>query len=328
MPPDQMSYAAPFAPTCSVPPILKGQKALVTGANTGIGKAVAIALAQAGADVVVNYVRGDDEANEVVETIESSGNRSLAIKADVSLENEVQQMFRQIVDEFGTIHILVNNAGLHDDAPIERMTLAQWNHVIGVNLTGQFLCSREAIRIFKERGVVEELSVSAGKIICISSVHELIPYGGNANYAASKAGVMQLMKSVAQEAAPFRIRVNSICPGIIRTGINSSVWQDPETYSLVMKVIPYQRMGEPVDIGRVAVFLASDQADYINGTSIFVDGGLTLYSGPRELVRENLALRRQLAALTESGDSSTPVDDRDVKSAEQGIHASSNRSAD
>jgi glucose 1-dehydrogenase len=258
---------------------LKKQKALVTGANSGIGKAVAIALGSAGADVVVNYVRGESAANEVVEAVVKSGSRALAIQADVSHEDQVQAMFRNMIEEFGTIDILVNNAGLQMDAPFEQMTLAQWNTVIGINLTGQFLCAREAVREFKRRGVVKEVSVSAGKIICMSSVHEVIPWAGHANYAASKGGVMLLMKSIAQEAAPYRIRVNSVCPGAIRTPINTSAWNSPEAYATLMGLIPYKRIGEPEDIGRVAVFLASDQADYINGASIFVDGGMTLYPG-------------------------------------------------
>jgi len=188
-------------------------------------------------------------------------------------------MFAEMLKEFGTIDILVNNAGLQKDGPLEDMTLAQWNTVIGVNLTGQFLCAREAVREFKRRGVVKEISVSAGKIICMSSVHETIPWTGHVNYAASKGGVMLMMKSIAQEVAPYRIRVNSICPGAIRTPINTNAWSTPEAYEALMTLIPYKRIGEPDDIGRVAVFLASDQSDYINGASIFVDGGMTLYPG-------------------------------------------------
>jgi glucose 1-dehydrogenase len=240
---------------------------------------VAIALGQAGADVVVNYVRGQDAANQVVKTIVGSGAKALAIAADVSREDQVQAMFGRMMEEFGTIDILVSNAGLQQDAPIEEMTLTQWNTVIGVNLTGQFLCAREAIREFKRRGVVEKVSVSAGKIICMSSVHEVVPWAGHANYAASKGGVMLFMKSLAQEVAPHRIRVNSICPGAIRTPINTAAWETPEAYNALMTLIPYKRIGEPEDIGRVASFLASDQADYINGASLFVDGGMTLYPG-------------------------------------------------
>ena len=276
---EETTYPKPIVPSCPPPKLLSGQKALVTGANSGIGKAVAIALGEAGADVVVNYVRDADAATGVVKTITSFGGRALAVQADVSREDQVLAMFGQLVEEFGTIDILINNAGLQQDAPIDEMTHAQWDKVIGVNLTGQFLCAREAIREFKRRGVVESVSVSAGKIICMSSVHEVIPWAGHANYGASKGGVMLLMKSIAQEVAPHRIRVNSICPGAIRTPINTAAWETPDAYQSLMTLIPYRRIGEPEDIGRVAAFLASDKADYINGASIFVDGGMTLYPG-------------------------------------------------
>ena len=188
-------------------------------------------------------------------------------------------MFEAVRDEFGTVDILINNAGLQSDAPVDEMTLAQWNKVIGVNLTGQFLCAREAIREFKRRGVRPEISCCAGKIICISSVHEVIPWAGHVNYAASKGGVMLMMKSIAQEVAPYRIRVNSIAPGAIRTPINMQAWDTPEHYTELLKLIPYKRIGEPEEIGRAAVWLASDESDYIQGTTLFVDGGMTLYPG-------------------------------------------------
>ena len=269
-------------PTCPIRKVLKGQKALVTGANSGIGKGIALALAHAGADVVVNFRSNPEAAAEVVQEGSHCGSRVYAHQADVSDEAQVMSMFRRMLDEFGTIDILVNNAGLQQDAPFENMTLSQWNRVIGVNLTGQFLCSREAVREFKHRGVRKEVSCAAGKIICISSVHEVIPWAGHANYAASKGGVMLMMKSIAQEVAPYRIRVNSICPGAIRTPINRQAWETPEAYHDLLKLIPYKRIGEVEDIGRVAVFLASDDADYIHGASLFVDGGMTLYPGFRE----------------------------------------------
>jgi glucose 1-dehydrogenase len=263
----------------SLPLLLKGQTAIVTGASSGIGRAVAIALGAAGADVVVNYVGGEPAALEVVNRIRAAGRHATAVQADVSKSDQVEAMFQRVIAEFGTVDILVNNAGLQKDAAIDEMTLEQWNTVIGVNLTGQFLCAREAIKEFKRRGVKKDVSVSAGKIICVSSVHEIIPWAGHANYAASKGGVMLMMKSIAQEVAPHRIRVNSICPGAIRTPINTTAWNTPEAYAALMTLIPYKRIGEPEDIGRVAVFLASDLADYINGTSIFVDGGMCLYPG-------------------------------------------------
>jgi glucose 1-dehydrogenase len=262
-----------------MPRLLKGQKALVTGANSGIGKAVAIALGAAGADVVVNYVRGDESAQEVACSIKKLGVQAIPIQADVSSEQQVGAMFHRMFEEFGTIDILVNNAGLQQDSTFEDMTLTQWNTVIGINLTGQFLCAREAIREFRRRGVVPEVSTSAGKIVCMSSVHEVIPWAGHVNYASSKGGVMLMMKSIAQEVAPYKIRVNSICPGAIRTPINTSAWSTPEAYASLMKLVPYERIGEPDDIGNAAVFLASDMADYITGTSLYVDGGMTLYPG-------------------------------------------------
>ncbi|HUI06001.1 MAG TPA: SDR family oxidoreductase [Verrucomicrobiae bacterium] len=259
--------------------ILKGQKALVTGANSGIGKACAIALGEAGADVVVNYRSGDEAALEVVEAASRCGSKCFAHEADVSKEDEVNEMFARMFKELGTIDILINNAGLQKDAKFEEMTLDQWNTVIGVNLTGQFLCAREAVKEFKRRGIQKEVSCAAGKIICISSVHDVIPWAGHVNYAASKGGVMMMMKSIAQEVAPFRIRCLSICPGAVRTPINRPAWETPEAYKELMKLIPYKRIGEPEDIAQAAVWLASDYADYITGTNVYIDGGMTLYPG-------------------------------------------------
>ena len=269
-------------PACGIEKILTGQKALITGANSGIGRGIAESLGEAGADVVVNYYSGDEAAGEVVKKIKGLGSKAFAHKADVSNEDQVQAMFQRMFKEFGTIDILINNAGLQIDAPFDELTLKQWNGVISVNLTGQFLCAREAIREFKRRGVVESVSCSAGKIICISSVHEVIPWAGHVNYAASKGGVMLMMKSIAQEVAPHRIRVNSIAPGAIRTPINTAAWSTPEAYNKLMELVPYKRIGEAVDIGRAAVWLASDHADYVTGTSLFVDGGMTLYPGFEE----------------------------------------------
>jgi len=266
-------------PTVAMPRILAGQKALVTGGSTGIGRAIAHALAEAGADVAVNYVSGDEAARATAADLASHGVRALAHKADVSDEAQVRAMFAHILETFGTLDILVNNAGLQQDAPLEEMTLAQWNKVISVNLTGQFLCAREAVREFRRRGVVPAVSCAAGKIICISSVHEVIPWAGHVNYAASKGGVMLMMKSLAQEVAPYRIRVNSISPGAIRTPINTAAWNTPEAYAELMKLVPYKRIGEPNEIGRAAAWIASDYADYITGHSLYVDGGMTLYPG-------------------------------------------------
>ena len=258
---------------------LAGQQALVTGANSGIGRAVALGLARAGADVVVNYVTDPDAAQAVVSEIEGCGRRALALHADVSNEADVEAMFARAVAEFGTLHIVVCNAGLQRDAPLSSMTLAQWNTVIGVNLTGQFLCARAAAREFRRRGPDASVSRALGKIICMSSVHQQIPWAGHANYASSKGGISMLMKTLAQELAGDRIRVNSIAPGAIRTPINTAAWSTPEAYAALMTLVPYGRIGEPEDIAQAAVWLASDAADYVTGTTLFVDGGMTLYPG-------------------------------------------------
>lgn len=255
--------------------VLSGQKAIVTGASSGIGLAVAVAIGRAGADVVVNYNR--TPADAVVEEIRSFGVRAFAHQANVSDEAAVQEMFRRTIAEFGTVDILVANAGLQQDASIAAMTLAQWNTVIGTNLTGQFLCAREAVREFRRRGIVLSVSRAAGKIICMSSVHQVIPWAGHINYAASKGGVDLFMRSLAQEVAPDRIRVNSIAPGAIRTPINRSAWERKEDYDRLLKLIPYGRIGESEDIGEAAVWLASDQSDYVVGATLFIDGGMTLY---------------------------------------------------
>ncbi len=264
------------------PPVLQGQRALVTGASSGIGAAIAKALAAAGAKVVVNYAGGADRAQTVVQQIEAMGGEALAIGANVSREDEVEAMFAQMIAAWGSIDILVNNAGLQKDAPLLEMTLADWQGVLDVNLTGQFLCSRAAVREFIRRGPVPELSRAVGKIICMSSVHDVIPWAGHANYAASKGGVSLLMKTMAQELAPQRIRVNAIAPGAIKTPINKAAWDTPEAEAALLKLIPYRRVGEPEDISNAAVWLASDASDYVTGATLYVDGGMTLYPGFEE----------------------------------------------
>jgi len=256
---------------------LKGQKALVTGAASGIGAGVARALGAAGASVVVNYVTNPEAAEAVVEDIRMGGAEAMALKADVSRENEVQAMTGAMVKAWGSIDILVNNAGLQQDAAFTDMTLSQWNTVIGVNLTGMFLCAREAAREMIRCGIRADVSRAAGKIICMSSVHEVIPWAGHVNYASSKGGVRAFMQSLAQELAPHRVRVNSIAPGAIQTPINRSAWDTPKALESLLTLIPYGRIGLPEDIGKVAVFLASDDSDYIHGQTLFVDGGMTLY---------------------------------------------------
>jgi glucose 1-dehydrogenase len=260
---------------------LQGQIAIITGASSGIGEGVAKAMAAAGAVVVINHPVAATQAaaSAVLDAIVAEGGSGSLYQCDVSKEEEVQRMFADTIAKYGTVDILVNNAGLQRDAPFQEMTLEQWNCVIGVNLTGQFLCAREAIREFLRRGVVPERSRSAGRIICMSSVHEVIPWGGHANYAASKGGIMLLMKTLAQEFAPHRIRINSIGPGAIKTPINRTVWATPEAENKLLQLIPYNRIGLPEDIAAAAVWLASDDSDYVTGTTLFVDGGMTLYPG-------------------------------------------------
>lgn len=258
---------------------LEKQTAIVTGAGSGIGRGVAIGLAAAQAHVVVNDVGGLDNAQATVDHIRREGGQAIAIGADVSNEDDVRRLFEQAAQEFGSVDILVANAGIQQDAKLTEMTLDQWNHVLAVNLTGQFLCAREAVRYFLKQGIRPDVSCAAGKIICMSSVHQVIPWAEHVNYAASKGGVAMLMQSIAQEVAEHKVRVNSIAPGAIQTPINKSAWQTPSALNKLLELIPYRRIGQPEDIANAAVWLASDHSDYVHGATLFVDGGMTLYPG-------------------------------------------------
>ena len=258
---------------------LEKQTAIVTGSSSGIGLGVVKALAAAGAKVVVNYYKGEDEASEVVDAIKSDGGEAIALQADVSKEADVENLFSKTLEAFGAVDIVVANAGMQKDAALVDMTLDQWNRVIDVNLTGQFLCARASVRQFIKQGVRDGVSCSAGKLICMSSVHEIIPWAGHVNYAATKGGVNMMMQSIAQEVAPHKIRVNSIAPGAIKTPINEAAWDTPEALEKLLKLIPSGRIGVPEDIAKAAVWLASDDSDYVQGTQLFVDGGMTLYPG-------------------------------------------------
>jgi glucose 1-dehydrogenase len=261
---------------------LEGQVAVVTGAASGLGRAAALALGAAGCAVVVNHLPDDDEAaGEVVAKIGAEGSPAIAFPADVSIDADVSSLFAAAVERFGTVHILVNNAGIQAGARFADMTLAQWRKVIGVNLDGQFLCARAAIREFLRRGPQPDVSRAAGKIVCMSSVHQSIPWAFEVNYAASKGGVAQLARSLAQEFAPQRIRANAIAPGAIRTPINRSAWDAPEALDELLSLIPYGRIGEPDDVANVVLFLASDLSDYMTGATVYVDGGMALYPGFR-----------------------------------------------
>jgi glucose 1-dehydrogenase len=255
---------------------LKQQVALVTGASSGIGAACAKALADAGAAVVLNYNSEAEPAEELARQIIAEGGRAIAIGADVSKEEEVERLFAHTVEAFGSLDILVANSGMQKDAPAVDMSLADWNQVIGVNLTGQFLCARAALRIFNRQGVREGVSRAAGKIIHMSSVHQRIPWAGHVNYAASKGGVDMLMQTLAQEVSHQRIRINGIAPGAIRTAINRTATEGVAEQDL-LKLIPYGRVGDVEDVANAVVFLASDASDYIVGTTLFIDGGMSLY---------------------------------------------------
>ncbi|MGH8126404.1 MAG: glucose 1-dehydrogenase [Rhodanobacteraceae bacterium] len=269
----------PQAPNLATPKLLVGQNALVTGANSGIGEGIARELAAAGANVVVNYVVHPESAQGICDDINKQGvGKAVVIEADVSKEDQVQAMFAQAVKQFGTLDIVCSNAGIQRDSRLTEMTLEQWNQVIGVNLTGAFLVAREAAREYTRRGM-RDVSCALGKIIFTSSVHQVIPWAGHCNYATTKGGIMLLMRSIAQELAPQKIRVNSICPGAIETAINRKAWETPAAATALEKLIPCGRIGMPVDIARAAAWLASDQSDYLYGASIFVDGGMTLYPG-------------------------------------------------
>jgi glucose 1-dehydrogenase len=260
--------------------LLKDQVAVVTGAGSGIGRATAHVFAAAGASVAVNDLPSrKDQACAVVKDIQNGGGRAVFVEADVSDEAQVDAMFARATDRFGTVHILVNNAGIQRDSAFAEMTLAQWNKVIGVNLTGHFLCARAAVREFTRRGPCDNVSKALGKIVFVSSVHQIIPWARHANYAASKGGLMLLMKTLAQELAAMRIRVNGVAPGAIRTPINRSAWEGALALADLLKLIPYGRIGEPEDVGKAIAWLASDESDYVTGATLIVDGGMQLYPG-------------------------------------------------
>ncbi|HEX6720691.1 MAG TPA: glucose 1-dehydrogenase [Burkholderiaceae bacterium] len=255
---------------------LRGQVALVTGAASGIGAGVVQALAAAGAAVGINHRSRAQSADDAVARIGRTGGRALALRADVSIESDVMAMFDRLVDAFGRVDIVVANAGIQRDAAFADMTLAQWNDVLATNLTGQFLCAREAVRRFVAQGDAPA-SCARGKIICVSSVHDRIPWAGHVNYAASKAGVDMMMRSIAQEVAPLRIRVNAVAPGAIKTDINAAAWRTSQAEAELLDLIPYGRVGVVDDVARAVAWLASDASDYVTGTTLVVDGGMMLY---------------------------------------------------
>jgi len=259
------------------PKRLAGKVAIVTGASSGIGRGIALGMGREGASVVINYHSHQETAEEVQKQIERSGGKAVILRADVGHEAEAQQLIDTAIEHFGRLDILVNNAGIQQDASFLEMTLEQWQKVIDTNLTGPFLCARAAAREFVKQGLQPERSRATGNIIFISSVHDVIPWAGHANYTAAKGGIQMLMKTLAQELAKHKIRVNSLSPGAIKTHINQQDWEQEEGRQKMLSQIPYGRIGDPEDIANVAVWLATDEADYITGATIYVDGGMTLY---------------------------------------------------
>ncbi len=249
---------------------LDGKRALVTGGNSGIGESIVLALAEAGAQVIINYVVHPETAQDLVQRIAEQGGVSLAIEADVADPEAVGKMFARIDEHWGGIDILVNNAGIDGDRIMSWETdLGSWRKVIEVNLMGAFTCARAALQrmIRKKNGV----------IINLSSVHEEIAWSGYSAYTASKAAVSMLTKTLAQEAAHYGVRVLSVAPGAIKTPINRSVWTDPQSMQDLLEKIPLNRIGEPVEVARMVVVLVSDVASYVTGRTVFIDGGMTDY---------------------------------------------------
>jgi glucose 1-dehydrogenase len=235
-----------------------------------------------GAAVGINYHSHGGPAEELAESLREGGARAISLKADVSKEGEVVRLFDETIARLGRIDVLVANSGLQKDAPVADMTLDDWNAVLDVDLTGQFLCCREAIRRFRTQGKGGRPSRSAGVIVSMSSVHDRIPWAGHVNYAASKGGVRMMVQTLAQEVASDGIRVNAVAPGAIRTPINKAAWDSEEALAKLLQLIPYGRIGEPEDVARAVVWLASDEADYVTGVTLYVDGGMVPYPNFRD----------------------------------------------
>jgi glucose 1-dehydrogenase len=250
--------------------LLEGRIALVTGATSGIGRGTAFELAAHGAAVAINHRDAPDAANEMAAAIEAQGGRALPVGMDVADEEDVVRAFDETEAGLGRVDLLVNNAGIEAPHKLVDMELDDWERVLRVNLTGAFLCSRQAARALVGAG-------ARGVIVFMSSVHEVIPWVSFSHYAASKGGMKLFAQSIARELAPHGIRVVSVAPGAIETPINEDVLQDPEQRQAVLDQIPYGRWGKVEDISRAVAWVASPQADYVVGATLFVDGGMTLY---------------------------------------------------
>lgn len=253
---------------------LKDKIVLVTGSSNGIGKEIALEMARNGAKVIINYHSSKNDAEEVLKQVKTYTD-GISVQADVSSEKDMKSLFAKAIETFGRIDVVVSNAGMQADAPFLEMDLKHWQKVIDVNLTGQFLCMNLAARQFVKQE--QKIGYPKGNIICMSSVHDMIPWAGHVNYSASKGGVSMLMKSVAQELAPEGIRVNAISPGAIQTEINKEAWSSKKNMTELMKLIPYRRIGQPIDVAKAAVWLASNESDYVVGETLYIDGGMMLY---------------------------------------------------
>jgi glucose 1-dehydrogenase len=259
-----------FSPHAPEARLLEGRRALVTGGSSGIGQGTCYELAAHGAAVAVNYVGAPGAAEDMVAEITAAGGQAIAVPMDVSSEDDVRRGFAQAREALGGLDLLVNNAGIERPFQLTDMPLDEWQKVIAVNLTGTFLCSREAARIMLA-------DRARGTIVMVTSVHEVIPWESFSHYCASKGGMKLFAQTIARELAPHGIRVASVAPGAIATPINAGVLADPVQKAAVEAEIPYGRWGEVSDVARAIAWIASTQADYVVGSTLFVDGGMTLY---------------------------------------------------
>lgn len=257
---------------------LSSKVAVITGASSGIGQAIAIAMGREGAKVVVDYVGSPDGANQTVQQIESAGGKALAVAADVSQADQVNTLLQQTVQTFGRLDIFVNNAGIEYKHPITEFPLDQWNKIIAVNLTGPFLCAQAAAKQMISQAGADGAG-GGGRIINISSIHQDLPMVNNAPYCASKGGLRMLMRTIAVELAPHGITVNNIGPGAIFTPIDADVQANPEMEKALMAEIPLGRWGKPEEVANLAIFLASDDAGYVTGSTYYIDGGMLRQAG-------------------------------------------------
>lgn len=249
---------------------LEGKVIVITGASTGLGKAMALRFGEEKAKVIVNFRSDENEANAVVEGVKKAGGDAIAVKGDVTVEEDVINLVQTAVNKFGTLDVMINNAGIENPVASHEMPLSDWNRVINTNLTGAFLGSREAIKYFVENDI-------KGSVINMSSVHEMIPWPLFVHYAASKGGIKLMTQTLALEYAPKGIRINNIGPGAINTPINAEKFADPVKRADVESMVPMGYIGKPEEIAAVAAWLASSQASYVTGITLFADGGMTLY---------------------------------------------------